>query len=113
MAAEIKKTPWRGVEEGLIVEVPNPIVRLMTDRALARRQTSVKIIALGSRRFQIDQRGADGIGLRKIVLELLPDDRSKARVSGYQVLLVHEGEEWKPESVQNAFNAIAQAVIVC
>lgn len=112
MADEIRRSSWVSIESSLIVNVPDSIIRLVSERNVANVQKTVRATAVGTGRFQIDQRNAEGVGRRRIVLEFTPDDKTKARVSGYSVLMFKVGEDWFPEDVQFALDELSKEVII-
>ncbi len=111
MTEEIRRSKWHEATD-IKVNVPVPIVQLIIDRKVAKVQTTVKSTPIGSGRFQIDQRSAEGVGLRTIVLEFTSDEKTQAQVNGYTVLMSQVDKDWFPEEVQFALDEIAKEVII-
>jgi len=109
---KIRRSLWKGIDGELEVNVPDSIVRLVSDRKVAKMQTTVKSTPVGTNRFQINQRNAEGVGLRTIVLEFTSDEKIQAQVNGYTVLMFKVGEDWFSEEIQFALDEIAKKVII-
>ena len=111
----LRRTAWHGVDDSKEtlppVLLPEAVLRLMADRQLSKIQTTIKIQQLSPKRIQIDQRSPSGRGLREIVLDIdLPS--KKAKINGYQVLMVKNGEKWQPEELQFALDEMAKEIVL-
>lgn len=116
MAEEpLRRTAWHSVDEAkegpIVLAIPESLNRYLGNRQAQKMQTTIKIQQFTPERFRISQRSPEGVLLREIVLDILPDMKN-AQIRGYQMQLVKVGKDWKCEELQPALYDMAKEIIL-
>jgi len=111
----LRMKTWHSVDEAkegpIVLAIPKSLDEYLGNRKAQKMQTTIKIQQLTPERFQISWRSPKGVLLRELVLDI--DFLSKkAKISGYQVLMVKVGEKWQPEELQFALDEMAKEIVL-